>query len=83
MLEFKEYIEGNHFLIQIMYKDNQIGAIQQNNKDEFYATFRKSDFYWLDAIIKEEGIATGFDLEYCKDQITEIFEEIKKCFQTN
>ena len=79
MIEFKEWNSVDYFLMAILYKDKQIGTIQQNDDGRFYPCFRKSNFYWLDSIITDD--ATDYDLNHCKNHVVEVFVNIKKCFE--
>ena len=79
MLEFKIF-ETDYYIEQIIYKNNQIGTIQQSKQtDKFYADFRKSNFYWFDYILDGENIKSNYDLDELKNAIKEQFNEVVNC----
>ncbi|MCP4665237.1 MAG: hypothetical protein GY849_02635 [Deltaproteobacteria bacterium] len=78
MLEFKEYT-SKEFIIQVLYNSEQIGTIQPNHNNKFYADFRKSEFYWFNEVLNNEE--ADFDLNYCKETIIDYFNDVANCFK--
>jgi len=79
ILEFKVF-ETSYYIEQIIYKNKQIGTIQQSkNDDKFFANFGKSDFYWFDYVLKGEMIQSDYDLDELKSNIRTQFAEVVGC----
>ena len=79
-ISFNEFESKNQFILVILYANNQIGTIKQNDNSEFYAEFKKSKFYWLDYILKAENELKNFDLDKLKSSIVSVIKDVFECF---